>query len=314
MSRFILLINNGIFIKEYKNDTFIEFKEYDKYKHLSLIYPYMAIFKHNLEVNKPALLMLAYDTKFRLQYKYNQQHINMCTQRKLCNIKELIKKIDILINHLDKNISKKQIDRDGVICSMIKITFLTGIRIGKDIHFKDYNSVGLSTLQKKHIIYLADDKCVIEFIGKKQIFHHYEINDKFIIRVLKFLYNKTTNDDDFIFVFDNYKIKYTDINDYIKQVLSNDDITNKDLRTLLANILFIDYLFKFIDNDMTETKLKKLVADSTHFVATKLQNTKAVSKKSYVFSKISEYLYANIDKLYSLKSLTPIQILQFILK
>ena len=43
MSNTILLYNDTIFIKEYKNNTFINFEEYETYKWLGLHYPYMCL-------------------------------------------------------------------------------------------------------------------------------------------------------------------------------------------------------------------------------------------------------------------------------
>jgi len=301
----ILLYNTGIKLKQYLNDKFVPFDD-NEYNYLGLNYPYMCIFVNNLTLNTPALLMLSYDTKMRLQYKYNQFHINKSLLDKIIITKKLVNNIQILISQIDKDLAGVQIFRDKIIASMIKITFLTGIRIGKDIHFKTNNSVGLSTIQKKHIIDITPKICVLEFIGKKGVAHHYEITDQSILKILNYLYSSAKKNDDFIFEFENHKITYIEVNNYIKLYMKDDQITGKDLRTLLANILFIDHFFKHLD-----LKFKNNIIESTKYVAENLHNTNAVSKKSYIFNRIIEYLEHN--QLSNLKTKTPIEILKIIL-
>ena len=306
---FILLCKEGVILKEYYNDNFVEFKEFEKYKFLGLVYPYMCIFVNNIDLTKPALLMLSYDTKGRLQYKYNNYHIKQSQENK-------IKIILLLINNFDKALKKinKDIDSNDlytkILACMSSITYKTGIRIGKDIYLDKYNSTGLSTLQKKHIKFI-NNTCKINFIGKKGVKHEYIIKDKKILNILLFLYNNTTNDDDFLFKINKmdkkYKITYIDFNDYLKEIFNNKNITGKDFRTLLANIIFID---KIINNELNIDNIDKLIRTSINSVAEELHNTKNVSKKSYIFEIVINYIKNNgINKI---KNLTPIDALIYI--
>lgn len=302
----IFLYKEYDLIMEYKNNTFIPFNDYEKYKYLGLNYPYMCIFKNNLNLKTPALLMLSFDTKMRLQYRYNESHIFLSSENKIKNISIIINNFENFLNTINDNIKKKKIDLETIISTMIKITMITGMRIGKDIHYKNNNTIGLSTIQKKHIIYIDGKSCIFEFIGKKGVSHHYEIFDKDILKILNILYKNVKKESDFLFVFDNYKLTYLDVNQFLKKIYNNENITGKDLRTLLANILFIE---KFLSN-IEKFSLKKNIVESTKYVSINLHNTKAISKKSYIFKKIVDYFEKND----TIKETDPIELLKKILK
>jgi DNA topoisomerase-1 len=299
---YILLCKEGVILKQYYNDNFIEFNEFDTYKYLGLVYPYMCIFKDNIKKNEPALLMLSYDTKGRLQYKYNDIHIKMSQENKIKNIIILLNNFDKAMNIIYKDLKSNDLYIKVLSC-MSLITYKTGIRIGKDIYFDKYNSIGLSTLQKKHLTF-TNNNCKINFIGKKGVKHEYIIEDKKILTILQLLYNNTLNKDDFIFEINinskKYKITYIDFNEYVKFLFGNENITGKDFRTLLANIIFID---KILNNE-NNIELDKLIRISINSVAEELHNTKAVSKKSYIFDMIINYIKNNgIDKIKKLNSI-----------
>ena len=229
-----------------------------------------------------------------------------------------------MIKFLDKNltraINKNIIDDDIVMCSIIKISLLTGMRIGKDEHFKKYNTVGLSTIQKKHITHVSDIKIIFNFIGKKKVQYEYDVEDKAIVFVINKLYNKLKNDDEFLFKYsNNKKINYTDVNNYIKEILNTDNISNKDLRTTLANVVFIEQFIKNIPPGTTrlsDKDLNKIIKNIVKLTASVLQNTAAVSKKSYIFSIINEYIQNlnNKSKLDTIKDILPLDLLRKIIK
>lgn len=286
---YILICKEGEYYIQYKNHEFVEFKDYEKYKWLGLVYPYMCIFEQNLNLKKPALLMLSYDTKMRLQYRYNEYHISKSQESKVSYVKIMMKNLKSAMNEIEKDLNDKKNDLNNILALLSLITYKTGIRIGKDIHFKTYNSIGLSTLMKKNLDF-KNDECIITFIGKKGVNYKYIIDDQIIVKSLKQLYMKCKNDKDFIFkTNDNHKITYIDFNEYLKSKFKSDVISGKDFRTLLANVLFL----KSFLNDKHDISIDVKIRNSVNFVADKLQNTKAVSKKSYIFSMIIKFIKEN---------------------
>lgn len=283
---YILICKEGEYYIEYKNGKFIEFKDYEKYKWLGLVYPYMCILEQNINLKKPALLMLSYDTKMRLQYRYNEYHINQSQESKVKYVKIMIKNLKSAMTEIDKDINNKKDDFKMILALMSLITYKTGIRIGKDIHFKNYNSIGLSTLMKKNLQF-KNEECILTFIGKKGVSYKYNINDQVIVKNLKQLYMKCKNETDFIFrTNDDRKITYIDFNEYLKDIFKSDVISGKDFRTLLANVLFLNHFLQNKNDMSIDVKIR----DSVKYVASNLQNTNSVSKKSYIFSMIIQFI------------------------
>lgn len=283
---YILICKEGEYYIEYKNGKFIEFKDYEKYKWLGLVYPYMCILEQNINLKKPALLMLSYDTKMRLQYRYNEYHINQSQESKVKYVKIMIKNLKSAMTEIDKDINNKKDDFKMILALMSLITYKTGIRIGKDIHFKNYNSIGLSTLMKKNLQF-KNEECILTFIGKKGVSYKYNINDQIIVKNLKQLYMKCKNETDFIFrTNDDRKITYIDFNEYLKDIFKSDVISGKDFRTLLANVLFLNHFLQNKNDMSIDVKIR----DSVKYVASNLQNTNSVSKKSYIFSMIIQFI------------------------
>lgn len=283
---YILICKEGDYYIEYKDGKFIEFKDYEKYKWLGLVYPYMCILEQNINLKKPALLMLSYDTKMRLQYRYNEYHINQSQESKVKYVKIMIKNLKSAMSEIDKDINNKKDDFKMILALMSLITYKTGIRIGKDIHFKNYNSIGLSTLMKKNLQF-KNEECILTFIGKKGVSYKYNINDQVIVKNLKQLYMKCKNETDFIFrTNDDRKITYIDFNEYLKDIFKSDVISGKDFRTLLANVLFLNHFLQNKNDISIDVKIR----DSVKYVANNLQNTNSVSKKSYIFSMIIQFI------------------------
>lgn len=292
----ILLRKEGPFIYEYKNDEFINFSDYDMYKHLGLVYPYMCIFKDNLQNTTPSILMLSYDTKMRLQYRYNDAHIHQSQQDKIVYVKLMINNLEHAMKQISADLESKD-ELKKLLSLMAYITMKTGIRIGKDINLRTYESIGLSTLMCRNV---KCDKnvCVFDFIGKKGVKYTYKLDDDICVKLIRYLVSKCKNDNDFIFKTSSRKITYTDFNDYVKTIFKSDIVSGKDFRTLLANISFLDH-FKMLelksisaDSKNTGSREKNIKLSIKH-VASVLQNTNAVSKKSYIFSTILEYIYSN---------------------
>lgn len=67
---------------------------------------------------------------------------------------------------MDQNIHKK----NKLIATLLKLMKICNFRIGNDTYEKEYGSIGLTTLQSKHIRFKGD-LTIIEFTGKKSDEH-----------------------------------------------------------------------------------------------------------------------------------------------
>ena len=90
--------------------------------------------------------------------------------------------------------------------------------------------------------------------------------------------NKETNHNINIF-----SVTSTHVNTFLHNYDAN--ITSKDIRTWMANELYIKYFF---ENPEDETKFEKRQRNALTHVASQLHNTPAVCKTSYIFPEFLE--------------------------
>ena len=99
------------------------------------------------------LLLNDYFNIHELYYSEYHSEINFKEQ------KEILNNFDKAMNIIYKDLKSNDLYIKVLSC-MSLITYKTGIRIGKDIYFAKYNSIGLSTLQKKHLTF-TNNNCKI---------------------------------------------------------------------------------------------------------------------------------------------------------
>jgi DNA topoisomerase IB len=301
MKNYILLIKKNLLLFEYKNNTLIPFEKYDQYKHIGLNYPYMII-NNNLEND---LIMLAFDSKFRIQYKYDKTHYQESLNEKIKKLKQITNNYLVLIKNINRDIISPNYNLQKILSVITLIIITTGIRVGKDYHFQQTKSKGLSTIQIEDVL-VKQNIIEINFIGKKQVKHKYifkKEDDKIIFDTLKYLYilNKE-NSCNFLFTFNNKKITYIDINKYLKEKCNDDSVSNKDFRTLLSNIKYIECIKNYInEKKYNDLNFKKMFIHCNKFTADILHNTESVAKKYYIFDIINNYIIDHFDDFIKIK-------------
>ena len=80
-----------------------------------------------------------------------------------------------------------------------------------------------------------------------------------------------------------FSVSSSHVNTFLHEYDAN--ITSKDIRTWMANDLYIKYFF---ENPEGETKFEKRQKNALAHVATNLHNTPAVCKTSYIFPEFLE--------------------------
>ena len=260
-------------------------------------------------INNKKIIAYGYDSKNRKQVLYNPAFIAKQNAKKYNKIAasvniftKLKKKIATDLNSGDEKIK--------AIAIIITLILTCGFRIGNKKYEKANNSVGLTTLKYKHLKF-ENNKCLIDFIGKKGVRNTaYCDNNK----IYEYLHNKYKQSvgEDYVFTYgdgDAKIITSSDVNEYLKinsNLYSKDDsivITTKDLRTWNANTLFIIYYKKLRkrkdavaagagDEGKRDKENKKDIKRAIEMVAEKLHNTYSICKKSYIDPEI----IANAEK------------------
>ena len=222
------------------------------------------------------------DNKGRTQYSYNQEFKNKRENKKFNNLKKFI-----LINEkLDKkiNLDLKQNNniKNKLIATILKLMKICNFRIGNETYEKEYGSIGLTTLQKKHIKFKLN-RTVIEFTGKKGILNSCTFKHTYIQKILRLLCNK--NKYLFSYYDENKQLKHINNND-VNEYLSEFGVTNKDLRMTNANYLFLHFFNVYTKDinfkNLNEKEQKKIVKECAIEVSKQLHNTVHVVLNSYI--------------------------------
>ena len=179
--------------------------------------------------------------------------------------------------------------KDKIIALVIYLVDKCLFRIGNHFYTKQYDTYGTTTLKAKHLTY-KHDVIYIEFVGKKNVVNYCQINNKYVVPLIRKLY-KNAGKNNFIFRYIDYKGKYQsinakDINNFMKGY--DPKLTVKMFRTWGANYIFLEETVKDFKKSadlsivVTDLYARKHVIKVLKTIAQKLHNTPTVSKKSYM--------------------------------
>ena len=255
-------------------------------------------------INNKKIIAYGYDSKNRKQVLYNPAFIAKQNAKKYNKIAASVNIFSKLKKKIaaDLNSDNEKIKAIAIIITLI---LTCGFRIGNKKYEKENNSVGLTTLKYKHLKF-ENDKCLIDFIGKKGVRNTAYCDNS---KIYEYLHNKYKQSagEDYVFTYGDGDAKIvtsSDVNEYLRinsNLYSKDDsivITTKDLRTWNANTLFIIYYKKLRKRNavkgvaMGEKDIKKDIKRAIEMVAEKLHNTYSICKKSYIDPEI----IANAEK------------------
>jgi len=259
-------------------------------------------------LNNKKIIAFGYDSKNRKQILYHPAFIATQTTKKYNKISASIKIFSKLKKKISEDLNSND-EKKVAIAVIITLILTCGFRIGNKKYEKDNNSVGLTTLKYKHLLF-QDDKLVIDFIGKKGVRNVAECDNK---RIYEYLYQKANaanaanTANAYIFSYDGDKvIRSSDVNEYLRTISSPYSIviTTKDLRTWNANMLFLTYYKKLrklrkkrgiagdgadaADVAKATKETEKDIKKAIEMVAEKLHNSYSICKKSYIDPKIIE--------------------------
>lgn len=251
------------------------------------------------------------DVKGRKQYIYHPKFIKKQLNKKYNNIISLGDKII----KMEKDVKNKlnEIANRGTILDtpndlfpiIVNMLLKYHFRIGSQKYENDNNSYGITTLCKKHISFLGNNKFCIEFTGKKGVQNKVEDNDINMCKILNIL-SRYSGDNNHLFCYlrdgKQSLISSNQIKKYLKDTYGT-YITPKMFRTWYANYHLLSYLKNInknrpdlIGRQMTKKQINTLVKNSSKYVSDKLNNTPTISKKSYINPSILNKVLINPSK------------------
>ncbi|TKC04634.1 DNA topoisomerase IB [Pedobacter polaris] len=227
------------------------------------------------------------DAAGRKQYRYHPDWTSRRSDHKYFRLLEFGKVLPNARKQIAKDLRRKEFDEKKVLAICMQVMQKTLIRIGNESYKKTYGSYGLSTLKDQHFKQNGD-KFTLSFVGKKGVKQEVELTDKNLAKLVKKC-KDIPGQELFQFYTNGSTHKGVDsgsINNYIREITGS-DFTAKDFRTWGGTLEALRQLACCTEKNPDLSK-KKVVVEVLDCVASKLGNTRAVCKSSYVYPLLLE--------------------------
>ena len=234
------------------------------------------------------ILATGIDEKGRKQYIY---HPDWRHVRELINFYRLMvfaKSLPAIRRSVDKQLKRRTFDDDQVLALMVWFLDHSYIRIGNETYFEANESIGLTTLEKRHVT-VSGETITLDFRGKSGKDHIIKLNDRRVALIMKRL---LTQPGKRLFRTPNVNLSPNDCNEYLQRI-TGEQISAKDFRTWGGTLAAFSYLKKQLKSGEKPDKVTNQAIDEAADV---LGNTRTVAKAHYVHPHI---LAAYTDKTFA---------------
>lgn len=222
------------------------------------------------------------DVAGRKQYKYHHEWTSRRSDSKYFRLLEFGKALPNARKRIAKDLRRKEFDEQKVLAICMQMMLKTLIRVGNESYKQLYGSYGLTTLTNKHVK-INGNHLKLNFIGKKGVRQNVALNDRTLARLIKKC-REIPGQDLFQYYTEDKERRPIDsgkINNYIKEITGS-DFTAKDFRTWGGTLEALKQL-AICSIDPVERPKNKIIVEVLDCVASKLGNTRAVCKSSYVY-------------------------------
>lgn len=240
----------------------------------------------------PRILFHGVDSKGRAQFIYSESHNRKALKTKLCNLVAFGEALPSIRASIIKSLKGQRWTKHKVAALVLRIADNCHMRLGTEKYKDLYGSTGLTTIEEKHLTFSPDNKQVcIEFVGKKGVLNKCVTDDQYVIEGLKDIIRQNRpKAEDHILGYTHSgiweHILHTDVNDFLKTF--GPTFTSKMFRTWASNMYLIRFLRGTTPTSLTPAKRRKEIVSAIKQVATLVQNTPAICKKSYIDNDLIE--------------------------
>ena len=220
------------------------------------------------------------DAKGRKQYRYHPAWTSWRDEVKYDGLIDFGEALPKIRKRLADDLALRGLPREKVLATVVHLLETTLVRVGNEEYAKANGSFGLTTLRTRHVKIDGGD-LRLAFVAKSGKPQSVRVHDRQMARIVKQLHSipgqrlfKYEEDDTIHYV------ESTDVNEYLREITKR-DYTAKEFRTWMGTLLAAAALADR-EPPSSDRAGRREAADAIERVAAKLNNTKAVCKRSYV--------------------------------
>ncbi len=242
------------------------------------------------------LQLVGRDARGRKQYRYHPKWRAARDEGKFARMAAFGKALPAIRMRVEADLRKRELTREKVLATVVRLLELTLIRVGNDQYAKENKSFGLTTLRNRHV--KSEGAAVVfEFKGKSGIKHRTGVKDRRLTRVIRALQD-LPGQRLFQYVDEGggrHAIGSHDVNGYL-QAISGEDFTAKDFRTWAGTIAAAKAL-AMQPKPENRTQARRATSLCIKATAGLLGNTPAVCRKAYIHPAVLDaFAAANLPK------------------
>ena len=225
------------------------------------------------------------DARGRKQYRYHPAWRAFRDETKFGRMLAFGQALPRIRAAVAEELAKPGLGRRKVLATVVRLLETTLIRVGNDEYARGNKTFGLTTMSRRHVK-AEGAQLRFRFRGKSGKPHEVTLRDRRLAALVRRL-QELRGQELFQYLDEEGRptpIDSGEVNDYLREI-AGDDFTAKDFRTWSATVLAAWALNDFESFD-SEAAAKRNVTQAIERVASRLGNTPAICRKSYVHPEI----------------------------
>jgi DNA topoisomerase-1 len=246
------------------------------------------------------ILATGRDARGRKQYRYHPRWREIRDATKYDRMGEFGQGLPSLRSRIDDDLDRPGLSRERVLAAVVRLMDETLIRIGNEEYARQNQSYGLTTLRHDHVRIEDPTTIMFEFRAKSGKEQRVRLSDPRLARVVHACH-ELPGQELFQYVNDDGRVVdvgSADVNAYLRAT-TQAVFTAKDFRTWGGSVVAAEALVH-LGPPRSATDAKKKIVAAIDTAAERLNNTRAVCRKSYVNPRVPEsYLDHTLDDAFS---------------
>jgi DNA topoisomerase I len=227
------------------------------------------------------------DARGRKQYRYHARWRVVRDEAKYQDLLAFARALPRLRKHVARDLAARDLTRDKVVATVIRIMERTAVRVGNDAYAEANGSYGLTTLLDRHAT-IRGKALELSFRGKSKQHQRARLDDAQLARIVKRCRDLPGQR---LFQYRDERgrlcaVTSSDVNTYLRRAMGG-HFSSKSFRTWAATV-FATTLLTRAEAPESERARKSAVSRVIERVAEQLGNTPAVCRKSYVHPAVLE--------------------------